>query len=179
MADINNFPDVPGYVSIKQAAEMLGITDKRVYRYIEEGRLQAYKSGGVFMLSVEAVKQFKLNPPGRVRTQPPPWRVYNKRSKLVCSEIVVKVRKGQQTRLLDKLRAIQDENHHTFAGTMQRYIKWDAPLASIRISLYWKDTEMPDEATRQQNLADFQAELADVLDWDTAQYYTGEVLIHT
>ena len=31
MADIREFPDVPGYVSIKQAAEMLGITDKRGY----------------------------------------------------------------------------------------------------------------------------------------------------
>lgn len=43
MADINEFLDVPGYVSIKQAAEMLGITDKRVYRYIDLGRLPAFK----------------------------------------------------------------------------------------------------------------------------------------
>ncbi len=61
MADINEFPDVPGYVSIKQAAEMLGITDKRVYRYIDLGRLPAYKSGGVFLLAEEDVRQFKLN----------------------------------------------------------------------------------------------------------------------
>jgi len=75
MADINDFPDVPGYVSIKQAAEMLGITDKRVYRYIDIGRLPAYKSGGAFLLAVEDVKQFKLNPPGRTRSGPPLWHV--------------------------------------------------------------------------------------------------------
>ena len=63
MADIREFPDVPGYVSIKQAAEMLGITDKRVYRYIDLGRLTAFKSGGVFLLPEEEVKRFKLNPP--------------------------------------------------------------------------------------------------------------------
>ena len=28
---------------------MLGITDERVYRYIDLGRLPAYKSGGVFL----------------------------------------------------------------------------------------------------------------------------------
>ena len=55
MADINDFPDVPGYVSIKHAANMLGITDKRVYRYIDIGRLPAYKSGVVFLLAVEDV----------------------------------------------------------------------------------------------------------------------------
>jgi hypothetical protein len=38
---------------------------------------------------------------------------------------------------------------------------------------------MPDEATRQEALADFQKELADVLDWDKAQFRTEKVLIHT
>jgi excisionase family DNA binding protein len=65
MADIKDFPDVPGYISIKQAAQLLGITDKRVYRYIDIGRLPAYKSGGVFFLLEEDVKNFKLNPPIR------------------------------------------------------------------------------------------------------------------
>jgi excisionase family DNA binding protein len=62
MADIHEFPDIPGYLSIKQAAQMLGITDKRVYRYIEIGRLPAFKASGVFLLAEEDVKQFKLNP---------------------------------------------------------------------------------------------------------------------
>src|SRR5258706_4048432 len=100
MADINEFPDVPGYVSIKRAAEMLGITDERVYRYIDLGRLTAYKSGGVFLLVEEDVKQFKLNPPGRTRTEPPRWRVYNPRSKVLATEIRVPVCVGQQEKLV-------------------------------------------------------------------------------
>src|SRR6266699_2134320 len=122
MADINEFPDVPGYVSIKQAAEILGITDKRVYRYIDLGRLPAYKSGGVFLLAEEDVRQFKLNPPGRVHTVPPRWRVYNIRSKVLATEILVPVRAGQQGRLVEKLVAIQQANRHTFPGTIARYI---------------------------------------------------------
>src|SRR5215467_5471916 len=96
MADIHEFPDVPGYVSIKQAAEMLGITDKRVYRYIDLGRLPAYKSGGVFLLAEQDVKQFKLNPPGRTRALPPPWHIYHARSKVLATEIRVPVRAGQR-----------------------------------------------------------------------------------
>src|SRR5260221_14784464 len=107
MADINEFPDVPGYVSIRQAAEMLGITDKRVYRYIDLGRLPAYKSGGVFLLAEEDVKQFKLNPPGRTRTDPPPWRTYNTRSKEPATAIQVPVCVGQQEKLAENLTEIQ------------------------------------------------------------------------
>lgn len=103
MADIHEFPDVPGYVSIKQAAEMLGITDKRVYRYIDLGRLPAYKSGGVFLLAEQDVKQFKLHPPGRTRVVPPPWRTYNTRSKVLATEVHVPVRPGQQDALREKL----------------------------------------------------------------------------
>src|SRR5437763_8967821 len=110
MADINEFPSVPGYVSIKQAAQMLGITDKRVYRYIDLGRLPAYKSGGVFLLAEEDVRQFRLNPPGRTRTEPPRWRVYNPRSNVLVTEIQVPVRAGQQDSMAAQIKEIQKEN---------------------------------------------------------------------
>ncbi len=150
MADIHEFPSVPGYVSIKQAAEMLGITDKRVYRYIDLGRLPAYKSGGVFLLAEEDVRQFKL------------------------------MRAGQQDRLAEKLKEIQQANRHTFPGTIARYIiKGNPDLTSVHLILAWKDTEMPDEFTREQNLKALQEELSDVLIWEQAQYSTNEALIHT
>src|SRR5256885_16065036 len=127
MADINEFPDVPGYVSIKQAAEMLGITDKRVYRYIDLGRLPAYKSGGVFLLAEEDVRQFKLNPPGRTRAEPPRWRGYNPRSNVLATEIQVPVRAGQQDKRAEKLKGIQKPNSHTFTCTIARYITKENP----------------------------------------------------
>ena len=50
---------------------------------------------------------------------------------------------------------------------------------TVSILLVWKDTEMPDEATRERYLAMFQEELADVLDWDTARMSTKEGIIYT
>jgi excisionase family DNA binding protein len=180
MADINEFPNVPGYVSIKQAAEMLGITDKRVYRYIDLGRLPAYKSGGVFLLAEKDVRQFKLNPPGRIRTEPPRWRVYHPRSNVLVTEIQVPVRAGQQERLAEKLAEIQQANRHTFPGTIARYvIKGDPELTLLHFFLVWKDTEMPDEPTREKSLKALQDELADVLEWDRAEYHVNEALMHT
>src|SRR5260370_19560041 len=180
MADIHEFQNMPGYVSIKQAAQMLGITDKGVYRYIDIGGLPAYKASGMFLLSEEDVKQFKLNPPGRIRTSPPRWRVYSSRSKVLSTEIRVQVRAGKQTELLEKVSAIQTANHHTFPGTIARYlIKGDEALTSVQFVLFWKDTDMPDEAARQQDLKALQEELADVLDWETAIYSTNETLMYT
>ena len=159
---------------------MLGITDKRVYRYIDLGRLPAYKSGGVFLLAEEDVRQFKLNPPGRTRTAPPPWRVYNTRSKVLVTEFRVPVRTGEQERLVEKLSDIQKANRHTFAGTIARYVVKEGPeSASLQFFLVWKDTEMPDDPTREQSFKALQDELRDVLEWERAESHTGEALLYT
>lgn len=180
MADIHEFPDIPGYVSIKQAAEMLGITDKRVYRYIDIGRLPAFKSGGVFLLAEEDVKRFKLNPPGRVRREPPPWRVYSSRSTVLTTDIFVQIRPGQQARLVEKLQMIQQQNSHTFPGTIARYAtKGDVDFTTIHFFFAWRDTEMPDEQIREQQMTAFQEALADVVDWETVHITTTEAIIHT
>lgn len=180
MADINDFPDVPGYVSIKQAAEMLGITDKRVYRYIDIGRLPAYKSGGAFLLSVEDVRQFKLNPPGRTRIGPPLWHVPNSRSTILATDVYVQLRSGQQKRLVEKLKAIQRADQYMFPGTIARYvIKGDSELKTVHFLLVWKGVDMPLDIAHQQDFIAFREELADVLDWQTAEYKTNEVIIHT
>ncbi len=49
----------------------------------------------------------------------------------------------------------------------------------MSIWLIWKDTEMPDEAIRERNLDTFKAELADMLDWETAEFSIKEGIIYT
>ena len=156
------------------------MNEKRVYRYIDLGRLPAYKSGGVFLLAEEDIRQFKLHPPGRVRTDPPRWRVYNTRSKVLTTEIQVPVQSGQQEKLVEKLVAIQQANRHSFPGTIARYIiKGNEALTTVQVFLVWKDTEMPEQSIRERELQALQDELADVLEWDQAQYSTNEALIYT
>ena len=180
MLDGVDIPNLPGYVSIKEAAHILGVSDKRVYQYVRAGRLPAQRVGHILILPIEAVKQFKPSPSGRVRTKAPPWRTYRSRGMLLVTDICVPVRAGQQAKLLEHLRAIQKLDQHTFPGTVARYvIKSDETLTAVQILLIWKSTEMPDEAMRKQDLAQFQERLADVLDWETAQYSTHEAIIHT
>ena len=43
--------------------------------------------------------------------------------------------------------------------------------------LVWRSTAMPDEILREQELNKFRQSLVDVLDWDTAHYDTGKVVM--
>jgi len=180
MIDSIDIPNLPGYVSIKEAADILGVSDKRVYQYVRAGRLSAQRVGHILILPTEEVKNFRPSPSGRVRTKAPPWRSYRSRGKLLVTAIHVQVRSDQQTKLVEKLKTIQKGDRYTFPGTMARYVvKGDTALTTIQIVLVWKTTEMPDEVTRQQDFAAFKEELTDVLDWKTAQYSMNEALIHT
>ncbi len=173
-------PNLPGYVSIKEAADMLGVSDKRVYQYVRAGRLPAQRIGHILILPIEEVRQFKPSPTGRVRTKAPSWRVYRSRGMLLITDIHVRVRVGQHARLIEKLKAIQKLDRHTFPGTVARYIaKGDEDLKTVQVVLLWKTTEMPDEAMRKQDFVAFQEEMADVLDWESAQINTNEVIIQT
>jgi excisionase family DNA binding protein len=180
MTDIFELPEVPEYISTDQAAKILGISKQRVYQYIEERRLPAFRAGNVILLQRGAVEQFKPNITGRPRKKEPQWRVFRGGSTVLGTDIQVQVRAGKQEQLIEKLKTIYKGQRHTFPGTIQRYVfKDNGPPIKVSIWLVWKDTEMPDEATRERNLAVFKEELADVLDWDTAQISTKEGVIYT
>jgi hypothetical protein len=172
---------VPGYVPIKEVAKLVGISNPRMNGDVREKRIPAQKAGRTLMIPLDELEHFKLNPPGRVRTKAADWRVYNSRSKLLGIDIHVQVLPGQQGRLvIEKLKAIYRKQQHTFPGTIQRSIfKDDIAPSEMSIWLIWKDTEMLDTVTRDQELTAFKAELADVLDWETAQISTKEGIIYT
>jgi hypothetical protein len=49
----------------------------------------------------------------------------------------------------------------------------------IQISLTWRKSVMPNEVEKKQALEAFQQALDDVLDWNTARYSNGKMLMHT
>lgn len=169
-------PNSPDYISVKEAAEIIGCSPMRVYQYIDSGLLSAQKVGRQTILPKKEVQQFRPHPSGRLRSKAPVWRTYRSRVTLFATVIQVQIRKNQQKELLKKLKAIRSDTH-TFTGTIARYVLGDTE--TLLILLIWKDTEMPNEATRQQDLLLFQQEFADVLDWETAHICTKDVLRHT
>ncbi len=168
------------FISTHEAATLLGISYSRMYDYIRSERIPTMRKGHMLFIPREAVERFRFNPPGRTRKRPLPWRTYNSRSKLLRTDIQVQVRPNQQDAFVQKLQNISKAKQYLFTGSVQRYILRDvADPTSIEISIVWKDTEMPDEAVREEELAAFKAELADVLDWETARYSYKEGIIYT
>lgn len=179
MAEEFDFSELADYISVKEAAQLLGLSHKRVYRYIETNRLPARKIGRDYVLPKEAVRNFRLKTAGRPREKTPSWRIYQA-GPLLNTEIQVAVRAGQQTALIERLKEMQTRNLHTITGTVSRYIiEGDEALSSITISLMWKDVDMPDEESRRQELEAFKRELDDVVDWERASERTSRVIIHT
>ena len=90
------------------------------------------------------------------------------------------MREGEKEMLVKKLWMIKQEDRHLFPGTVLRYISLDdVSPATVTIQLVWKNGDIPNEEKRQQDLSAFKQELADVLNWETAQYSNGKVIIHT
>ncbi len=180
MHNENERPPIPGYVTIKEAAKILGVSANRVYTYVEEGRLPSAQAAHVIMIPLEALKDFKSQLSGRPRTTIPIWRISLEDNALLVTSIVVRIRTNQRARLLTRLEEMRRERQFLFPGTIARYVmeKRRHP-EHIEILLIWRDAAMPEEATYNQWLEEFRQALSDVLEWDTAQYDSGRILMHT
>src|SRR5258708_38430291 len=180
MRNENERPTIPGYVTIKEAAKLLGVSANRVYTYVEEGRLPSAQAAHVIMIPLEALKDFKSQVSARRRTTIPTWRISPEENALLATSILVRIRTNQYNRLLARLEEMRRERQHLFPGTIARYIlERERHPEHIEILLIWRSTAVPDNAIYNQWLDEFRQALSDVLDWDTAQYDTGKVIIHT
>ena len=179
MSDNDDYPNIPGYVSIKDAAKMLGISDKTVYYYVDQKRLPAVRAGSILLISTEEIENFKLKSAGRPRTSTPSWRMSVKDNQLFAILISVHIRPEQKIDITKRLNEIR-RGQHNFPGTVARYImgKAESPQ-KLEILLVWKSSVMPDEAERERELEAFRQALADVVDWDTARYEDDVVYMHT
>jgi excisionase family DNA binding protein len=171
-----SIPDLEGYISVKEAAKIIGVSPRRVHDYIDKGQLPARSVGNIRVLPIEEVQNFQPKPSGRQRSKAPEWYRYKRQGALLSTFVQVGIRAGMREKFLEKLATIK-EAEHTFTKNVARYIMDDGK--TITIQLIWKDTEMPDERIRQEDLRMFQQKFADELDWETAHYDSRSVLLHT
>jgi excisionase family DNA binding protein len=176
----DSIPDLPGYVSTKEAAKILGVSERRVRLYIEMQRLPAVRAADVLLLPLEDVKNFKRKIVGRPRKNTLAWRISSSENTQFTTSISVQIRAHREKQLLQRLQEIKREGQHVFPGTVARYIVKNTSMPRlVEITLVWRRIIMPNEAEREQALEAFRQALADVLDWNTAHYSDGEVLMHT
>lgn len=159
---------------------MLSISERRIRLYIEMKRLPAVRAADVLMIPAEDVKNFKRKIVGRPRKNTLSWRISSIENTQFMTSVSVQVKSDQEEQLRQRIEEVKRSGGHIFPGTVARYIARSETMPrQIEIILIWRSTVMPNEAEREQALEAFRQTLADVLDWNTAQYSNGEVLMHT
>lgn len=159
---------------------MLGISERRVRLYIEMKRLPAVRAADVLMIPSENVENFERKIVGRPRKNTLAWRISSVENTQFTTFISVQMHLHQEKQLAQRLEEIRSGGQHIFPGTVVRYVVRSQSIPrQIEIMLVWRSTVMPGETERERALEAFQQALADVLDWETAEYNNGEVLMHT
>lgn len=180
MSEVDDIPKIPGYVSVKEAAEMLKVSDKMVYFYVENKRLGAVRASNLLLIPIAEIEKFEQKSVGRPRTKTPTWRKSSKDNALFMTSIRVQVYADKRGGLSERLDEIRRIGSYDFPGTIARYIiEYETPSEGIEILLIWKMGTAMDEDSRETAFNQFRQKLSDILDWNTAQYEHGDILLHT
>jgi hypothetical protein len=181
MSDENYLPNItPEFVSVRDAAKILGVSERSVYGYIEERKLPGFKATNLTVVALKDLQKFKRGTTGRPRTRVPEWRISDNDNVQFMTQVFIQIRAGQKEVLAQKLEEIRKGNRHTFPGTVSRYFTHSQTDPSdIQIMLIWRGTVMPDKTTRDADLAILRRDLEDFLDWESAHVEMHEILMHT
>ena len=67
--------NVPGFKTVNETAEILGITRFRVNKLVRSGKLVAEKLGRMYLISEESIEKRLYNPPKNSKiNKESPWR---------------------------------------------------------------------------------------------------------
>jgi excisionase family DNA binding protein len=180
MGEDSELPNAPGYMTVREVADELDISERMVHTYIQDGRLPGYKMGRMTIVKEEDFRLFQRSKKGRPRTRLPIWRKSVGDNFQYLTLMTVHIRPGQGEILDQKLEEMRVDERHLLPGTVARYIaRNEEKPDEVQIVLIWRSTVMPPKAEREAALAALRAELAEILDWGTAWSESGRVLMHT
>jgi excisionase family DNA binding protein len=64
MKDVATIQGIPGYVDIRQAAEIIGVSYSQACRYVEDGILTVYQVGSQRLVRRKEAESFERPPKG-------------------------------------------------------------------------------------------------------------------
>jgi excisionase family DNA binding protein len=180
MREDSELPPMPGVMTVKEAAKKLGISERMVHTYVQDGRLPAHKLGNITAIKKEDFLAFQRAKKGRPRTRLPVWRKSVGDNLQYLAIMKAHVKPGQSEKLEKRLDEFRLRGKHMLPGTVGRYVSRvvDDP-DDVYIVLIWRSTVMPKEEVRQETVRELKAELADLVDWDEPLDAYTRVMLHT
>ncbi|HEY0757204.1 MAG TPA: helix-turn-helix domain-containing protein [Ktedonobacteraceae bacterium] len=178
--DVKIFPNIPGYIPVKQAAEIMGVSRRRINDFVRAGRIRAFRAGYILMLLEEDVRKFPRKETGRPRTRLPIWRLPVRKNLQYLSVIFASIKPGQSENFDKRLKEIHAGQKHLLPGTVARYFSRSKEKPDdVQIVLIWRSTVMPSEEECKAEVEELKADLADILDWEKSWGEYGQVVMHT
>jgi excisionase family DNA binding protein len=167
------------YLTVQEAASLLGVSSRSVYGYISKGQLPATRLEGRMLVKAQDVEAFELTPAGRQRERAPFWHVPPELNHLSVTMMKVRVRPGCDALLDQKLAEFRSSQKHRIAGTSARYIgRSQCDPGQIEILLFWRRAMKTPDQVQKASLSAFYADLDDVVEWETAVVEEIQVLLH-
>lgn len=65
MSTVATIDTIPGYVRLEKAAEIIGVSHSQVWRYIDDGLLNALRIGNTHLVLERDAKTFQRPPRGK------------------------------------------------------------------------------------------------------------------
>ncbi len=148
------------YLSVQEAASILGVSARSVYGYIVKGQLPATRIGEHILVNAQDVSAFKRNAPGRARSLVPIWHVPPELNPLSVTIIRVRVRPGCDALLDAKLCEFHTMRKHCLAGTSARCIgRSQGDPSQLEILLFWRRASVPSDQVQKASLSAFYADI--------------------
>src|SRR5579883_512531 len=86
--------DLEKFVTVQEAARLLGVSDKNVHRRIQRGEIKATPVGGRYLILREDVLEFRPNFSGRKRKSVPQWHISPENNPVIVTLIEAELRAG-------------------------------------------------------------------------------------
>jgi hypothetical protein len=167
------------YISVREAARILGVSERSVYGYLAQGKLsKKYIDERITLVEAE-VLAFERRAPGRTRKSPPLWHLPPGQNPLFLTTIMVSLLPGCDALLEEKLTEFRAQGKHEITGTCARSISRSLHFPDrLTILLFWYDESRPSDEQREQEIAALGADLALVCAWEAALIIEAQSFIH-
>ncbi len=164
------------HISVREAARLLGVTERCVYYHLQKGKLTRVPIDGLTMVIEEEVLALKLQM--QQMQEETLWQLPVETDGMCLTTIVVPVRPGCEVLVDQKLAEFQAQGKHYIANAPVRAVSRTLRSpGQLIILLFWHANALPPAEERERELAALGADLAEVCAWESALIVKGEPLV--
>lgn len=170
-------PQNKDFVSVREAAQLLGSSERYIYSSLRSGKSAGEKIGQTIVIRRKALTRYQHPAARQQHARSPMWRTPAIGNPEDVLRIEVRLHPGKASLLEAKLKEIQKERKHLTPGCIASYFsRLVNEPEEIHILLVWQQQLMPSTEELHILLENLRADLCD---WENATHFRGQVILNT